>query len=149
MTALKSIWNALSSSSIANCWNHTGILGTVAKEGGEVLGHPDVRGDLQDLLKQLVPTTSRIKISDTLNPNGEDDCIQVASDSNLVEQVIDEGLDLTLKDYSEDNGEEAIPLPSFKKMLGALSLCKRMCEFYDVQDRFRVQLAKIQRVARC
>eukprot|EP00171_Calliarthron_tuberculosum_P002433 IDg2433t1 len=149
MLAFKRIWNALSSSSIANCWKHTGLLGTVAEAGGGVSGHPDGRGDLQALLNQLVPTTSRISISDLLNLDGEDDCIQVATDSNLVEQVIDEGCDQTSEDYSDDNAEEAIPLPSFKKQLGALSLCKRMCEFYDVPDSFRGQLAKLQRVVRC
>lgn len=130
------------------CWEHMGSLGTVADAGREVYGHPDGCGDLSPLLNQLVPTPSRIKIFDLLKPDAENDCIQVSSDPNLFEKVIDEGCDLTLEEYNDDKSEEAIPLPSIKELIGALSLCRKMCEFYDVPDSFRGYLAKLQRVVR-
>lgn len=141
MLALKRIWTALPPSGIFNCWVHTGLVTSLSTQSVQINFSTEAPEALTSTISTLVPTHSRMDISEILNPEGENDCIQEANDSNLTDFVVPVPQESEECAVEED---DVLPIPSFREQLHAIALCKRLCDAYDVPDSARGTLSALQ-----
>eukprot|EP00171_Calliarthron_tuberculosum_P003734 IDg3734t1 len=96
MKWMKEIWNELDGAIISNCWKHTRILSNDEDErsidegddGGACNAIDMDRLSLLELINEVLPQRVQISIDELINPCGEEDCVAVINDQELVTQVV-------------------------------------------------------------
>lgn len=145
MLALQRIWKELPPSVMKNCWEHTGLCNSTYRITEDLhASNAPHRIGVESCVARLVPTHARIEISQLLNPEGENECVEEISDNSMVERVV------VSNDPTElsDDDDEVIPLPSFEEQLASVALVKRMCETYNSHTNLLAQLGSLQRSVR-
>lgn len=136
MKAFKGIWNELDSTTIQNCWNHTGILPQSSTREDPM----DIRTLLNDDVteirfnaSQLLPNRSAFGLEQLLNPVGENEgIVQQISDDQMVSNML--GSEANESSEEECEAEESIPLSSVE-VLRSLAVVNRFLESEDNPDR--------------
>lgn len=147
MQAFNRIWIQMDAQTIANCWRHTGILGTSTCISVCEAEIRDEEAQLRHAVQQLVPSNVRIDINDLLNPVGENNCIADVSDDQLVDQITGSS-SVGDEPVSDGEGDDVAPLPPIRAQLQAIALCKRLCEAHNVNETIRGAVSALQREVR-
>ena len=119
MRWVKSIWRDLDGSIIRNCWKHTGLLVPDIMPGNAMVGE-NVPSDGEDILGEqignLVPQRTRMSISELLNPNGKDDCVQDITEGSMAEALV-------TGDREGDDSDDEVPLPALNECSESTRVC--------------------------
>lgn len=108
----------------------------------------EVCSALQNLMNQVVSTTTRIAFQDLLGSEEEDHCIEVVDKDTFVADLMDEDDSQGQSCASGEEAGENVLLPSFMQQLATVALCKRICEFYMAPVILHQNLASILRTVR-
>lgn len=127
MEALSRIWRELPSSTVKNCWNHTGLCadaGILLAPCTEALVDHQ---NLHNIVTQLMPGRYRVFIEDLTNLACEDNCVERIIEEDLVNLVC-ERMDVADKEVCAPDGEQSLALSAFEKQLSVSALCKMLCD---------------------
>uniref|UniRef100_A0AAV1UMG8 DDE-1 domain-containing protein n=1 Tax=Peronospora matthiolae TaxID=2874970 RepID=A0AAV1UMG8_9STRA len=141
-------WSEISSTTIANCFKHTGLMNeptSPAVEGGASAGDiqqpvqqdadlvdqekQEVEKDLESALQRL-PLSNHMSIASLLNPVDEEPTVHAKlSDAEIIKLVQD------AKKGEEGEAEEELVTHSIAEKLAALALSISLLELSQDQDR--------------
>ena len=133
-------WNEISSTTIANCFSHTGLFSTesVISSAVEVERSKDGATEVeeeeseleQELIAQLKKLRVRdpIEISELLDPIEEDETAQPElTDNEILKEVLE-------ADNEEENSEDAAPVAEKYTRTEKISLLRDACSLLDVSQ---------------
>ena len=119
------VWSEVPSNVIKKCWDHTGILlsGDISSRRVAIdnIVDADDESELESHILSLVPVRAMMSVSELVNPEGEDDCLQ-GLDNYLCDGVSREEME------NAGTSDDDLPLPGAKEQLRAIALTKRICE---------------------
>ena len=87
MRCFKRAWNDLPRELIHSCWKHTGLLFGPQNANAEE-NELAMAAELEHQVSGLVTPAQRMSISELLNPQGENDCVQAMTDEEMVSSIL-------------------------------------------------------------
>lgn len=90
MAWIRTLWNEMTSTTIKNCWRHTGLLRPNASSITSVSTLQNSNTiDIDNSIAFVVPRTRRMSIVQFLNPEGEDDLFQEVTELIMLNPIVD------------------------------------------------------------
>lgn len=162
------VWQELLLSIITNCWLHSRLLDKKldhcvvrSGEGGtaatSVIGiiqsneARDIQTEIEEAVAVAVPPGRRMSIGNLLNPEQEDNCIEIFNDEemagSLAEEILGHGSGDELEEECEDVDDQL--MPSVKVQLQAVAVVKCLVDRYENNGDALSILRRLQRGLRC
>lgn len=130
-----SAWEAVSPTTIANCFRHCGIMGEGVTDDRleEPELDPDVLGEIQNQIQQL-QYKDPMNISEFVSPEGENLSLELISEDQIIANLSSLSANATEQDTEDDSVE--IPIISDREAENALQIVERYLLQQD-SDHFK------------
>ena len=125
MDWIKEEWDAIEPRKILNCWLHTKLVHReIEGEASESFVEEHDEQTLSQLMARVCPDAEdRMSIKNFLNPEGEDECVEVPTDDSMVAEIVESLSGMTVCEPEPEKDTET-PCFSVKKLKECLATTK-------------------------
>lgn len=141
MTWLVSVWKEISAETISWSWRATGLMGNIVPcESVNEARETEVTGELERLIRKVLPEHRRIPAEELLCPEEDDGVTQDFTETDIVDTVVHAmvGAEKDKPSDNEDVSPEVPPastyLGSLREQLGAVARVKLIIEGQQEDD---------------